>query len=120
MRVEILPLPKEALPQKVKDLAGEGYRLVQVLGISTPEGCELTYSLDKNGYLLNLRVNVARADGGVPSITGAFPAAFTYENELQDLFGLRVDGLVPDFRGEFYRKAKAAPFDTGAVAKEAK
>ena len=120
MSVDILALGKEALPQKVKDLMGEGYHLVQVLGVSAPDGFELTYSLDKNGYMVNLRVNVPRAASDVPSITGVCPAAFTYENELQDLFGLRFAGLSLDFRGQFYRKAKAAPVDTGAGDGESK
>ncbi|HXC63466.1 MAG TPA: NADH-quinone oxidoreductase subunit C, partial [bacterium] len=46
----------------------------------------------------------------LPSITGSYLAAFIYENELQDLFGVKVEGLALDFKGNFYMKAKETPF----------
>jgi ech hydrogenase subunit D len=52
----------------------------------------------------------------VPSISATYLAAFAYENELQDLFGMKVEGLVLDFKGKFYRKRHDAPFNPPACA----
>ena len=48
--------------------------------------------------------------GGLRDITGSYGAAFIYENELQDLFGVKVEGLNLDFKGHFYMKAMETPF----------
>jgi ech hydrogenase subunit D len=45
----------------------------------------------------------------LPSITGATLAAFPYENELQDLFGIEVEGLAVDYGGNFLRTGKVHP-----------
>ena len=49
----------------------------------------------------------------LPSITGSFFAAFTYENELQDLFGIKITDLALNFNGNFYKTAVKNPFATG-------
>jgi ech hydrogenase subunit D len=33
-----------------------------------------------------------------------------YENEIHDLFGVPVDGLTIDFKGNFYKTAVKYPF----------
>ena len=104
------PLDREALPGKAAELMKDGYRLVAVTCTTLADSLELTYSFDKDHSLLNLRVMVPKSDPSVPSITDSYFCAFTYENELQDLFGLKVPGLKLDFGGNFYRKAVPVPF----------
>lgn len=113
----VIMIQRENLTAKASELARLGYRIVQVLAISKPGSYELTYSFDKEGELFNLRLEVPADDPVVPSITAAFGAAFTYENELQDLFGLKVTGLGLDFKGEFYRKMVKAPFSNDGAKK---
>ena len=113
----VIMIVREGLVAKAAELARLGYRIVQVLAVSKPESCELTYSFDKEGELLNLRLEVPADDLVIPSITGVFGAAFTYENELQDLLGLKVSGLGLDFKGEFYKKMVKAPFSNDGAKK---
>jgi ech hydrogenase subunit D len=45
------------------------------------------------------------------SITSSYLCAFTYENELQDLFGLTVKDMQLNFNGNFYQTAVKTPFN---------
>lgn len=38
----------------------------------------------------------------IPSVSGLFPCAFMYENEMHDLYGLPVDGITLDYKGNWY------------------
>ena len=106
----ITTIDRSELPAKAKELAETGYRLVQICATTGEETLELTYSFDKGYSFTNFRVIVQRNDSVVPSITGAFLAAFTYENELQDLFGLTVTDLAINYNGKFYHTAIKTPF----------
>lgn len=106
----ITPTERDSLVSAVTFLRDDGWRLVHIACTLVGDQCEVTYAFDKDDKLSNLRVMVPNADPWVPSISGLLLAAFTYENELQDLFGIVVRGLVLDFKGSFYRKAKGKPF----------
>lgn len=103
------PLDRAALPARVAALAKDGWRLVQIC-CSCRDAYEVTYSFDREGRFLNLRVGFPKEDPALPSITESYFGAFSYENEMQDLFGLRLDGLKLNFHGNFYRLAKKNPF----------
>ncbi len=111
---EIVPTAK-----KCKE---EGLAFVQICAIVREASCELLYSYDdgKNaadsihGYLVDV------PDGEhVPSITSLYPAAFVFENETHDLFGVEIDDISIDFEGNFYTVAVAYPMNPRAAkAKE--
>lgn len=101
------------LLHKVKKLAHDGYRLVQI-SCTNSKFFELTYSFDKDYELVNLRINLVNDKIPVPSITPVYSAAFIYENEIHDLFGLTIEGIVPDFKGRLYRMAVKTPFNDGS------
>lgn len=111
----ITALTREELPAKAAQLKADGWRIVHVACTTLADALEITYAFDKAYTLANFRVLVPKADPVVPSISAVFLAAFAYENELQDLFGMRVDGLVLDFKGNFYRKRQPAPFNPPAA-----
>jgi hypothetical protein len=54
----------------------------------------------------------------LPSISDIYWSAFTYENEIHDLFGIRVSGLVLDFKGRFYRLKTKTPWAQAGGGKE--
>ncbi len=113
---EIIAIAREELPARAAQLAKEGWRIVHVACIVQGDQLELLYAFDRAYKLVNYRVLVPKSDPVVPSISGVYLAAFAYENELQDLFGMRVDGLVLDFKGQFYRKRHQAPFNPPTCA----
>lgn len=103
-------ITKSQLPQQAKQFLDDGYRLVQICATTLADEFEITYSFDKNYALQNVRAMVAKSDPVVPSISGVYLCAFTYENEIHDLFGITFTGLALDFKGTFYRKSAATPF----------
>ena len=104
------PITTEALVARARLMRQEGYRLVQIGATRLPEHLELTYSFDRDGQLHNLRLHVPAAEPQVPSLSEVYWCAFLYENEMHDLFGLRVVGMALDFHGTFYRTAVKFPF----------
>lgn len=100
---------QDELMATVSKMKQDGQRLVQI-SCTTLEQFEITYSFDKSYKLSNIRILVDKANPVIKSITDIYGCAFTYENELQDLFGLTVEGLKPDFKRNFYRLAVKAPF----------
>jgi ech hydrogenase subunit D len=106
----ITTIDRSELPAKASDLSSQGCRLVQICCTTGEKTLELTYSFDKEYAFSNLRVIVPRSDAVIPSITGSYLAAFTYENELQDLFGIKVTDLVINYNGKFYVTAVKHPF----------
>ena len=106
----ITTIDRSELPARASAFSSEGRRLVQICCTTGETTLELTYSFDREYAFSNLRVVVPRSDAVVPSITGSYLAAFTYENELQDLFGIKVNGLAINYNGKFYTTAITAPF----------
>jgi ech hydrogenase subunit D len=98
------------LPEKAKELFVQGYRLVQICATTGDSTLEVTYSFDRDYAFTNMRVILQKDDTVLPSITGSFLAAFTYENELQDLFGIKVTDLAINYNGNFYKMSIKTPF----------
>ena len=111
------PIEPQALVARTQELMKDGYRLVQIGGTLLGENLELNYSFDKDYRFLNLRVTVPLDGAEVPSISGVYWSAFLYENEMHDLFGLKVTGMAIDYHGTFYKTAVPFPF-RGTVVKK--
>lgn len=98
------------LPGLAAERLAQGWRLVVITALQDPNGVEISYVFEREQKLESLRVHLPMAERTLPSISGSYLAAFIYENELQDLFGVKVEGLLLDFKGNFYMKAKESPF----------
>jgi ech hydrogenase subunit D len=99
----------DALLAQAKAKQAQGCRLVQISATQLPGEVELTYSFDLDRALSNLRLSLPNGTH-LPSISGVFGCAVLYENEIHDLFGVPVDGLTIDFKGNFYKTAVKYPF----------
>jgi ech hydrogenase subunit D len=102
MREEITAVSAEALVGEVAKLKVLGYRLVTLscteLDATT---LDVLYHFDKNLDLKHLRLTVSKSEK-VPSISPVYFAALLVENEIQDFFGLRFEGLLVDYQGTLY------------------
>lgn len=106
-QIEIITV--DALLAQAKAKQTQGQRLVQISATKLPTEVELTYSFDLNRVLTNFRLSLP--DGtALPSISGVFGCAVLYENEIHDLFGVPVNGLTIDFKGNFYKTSVKYPF----------
>ena len=112
---EIIDLKKGEMLEKIRGAFDEGYRLVQI-GCTRGETFQIDYTFDKEYRFLDLRVNIPLDDPELPSITEIYGSAFAYENEIHDLFGIKVVGINVDYKGKFYRIPVKAPFSTSEAA----
>ena len=106
-QIELITI--DTLMDKVRHKRETGCRLVQISATRLPDEVELTYSFDLNSQLTNLRLSL-KGETHLPSISSIYGCAILYENEIQDLFGVAVDGLTVDFKGNFYKTAVKFPF----------
>jgi ech hydrogenase subunit D len=106
------------LLKKVSELKSSGFRLVQI-GCTFAGSIEINYSFDRDYRFINLKLYLASLDTEIPSISPIFSNAFLYENEMHDLFGIKVTGVAIDYQGNFYRLAVKYPFrrETGEQTK---
>ena len=106
----------DTLLNKVQAKHEQGHRLVQISASQLPEQVELTYSFDLDSRLTNLRLSLPGEKPHLPSVSSIYLCAVLYENEIHDLFGVQVDGLAIDFKGNFYKTSVKFPFASAKVA----
>lgn len=96
---------------RVQTLKHEGQRFVQMCAETTEAGIDLLYTFydETRDHALNLCVYGIDDDSRVPSIQGLYFAAFSYENEAHDLYGVRFVNMVLDFGGHFFNVATTEP-----------
>jgi ech hydrogenase subunit D len=116
---EIIEIEPSKLLSEVDQLRSAAWRLVQILCIGQQGGAELSYSFGTDGErglrMRSLRFTVSEGTN-VPSITALYPAAFLYENEIRDLFGVAIERIAGDWMGKVYDVAKDTPFKKVTVS----
>jgi NADH:ubiquinone oxidoreductase subunit C len=77
---------------------------------------DVFYSFDKDYALTNLKTTV-REDEEVASISNIYLAAAFAENEIAELFGVKIAGLAIDYGGHFMLSDDApdSPFGKGVI-----
>ena len=106
----ILTIEAASLRDDAKRRLAEGWRLVQACSTTLPDTFEVNYSFALPGRFEHVRVVVPRATPAMPSITPVYGAAFAYENEIHDLFGITFEGLTLSYNGAFIKTSIPAPF----------
>ena len=106
---KIIGIEPADLMGKAQKLKDEGYRLVQICATKV-DGFELSYSFDKDMDMTTLRMTIAE-DVEIMSISNIFFPAFLYENEMKDLFGVKISNIVLDFNGNLYKVAQKTPMN---------
>lgn len=97
-------IPLDKLIDTCKERKNEGYRLAQLCPKLERDGSiTLIYTFIKESEMINYKVSgIKKGVTEVPSVTELFIAAFVFENEAHDLFGVNVVGNLIDFQGKFY------------------
>ncbi len=99
--------------ERIHDFAAErkrdGWRYVQTLAVNKEDAVDIVYSFMKDGVLDNKVVRDVPRDAVIPSITDLFLEAFVFENEIHDLFGVKVSDIAIDFGGNFYQLSCKEP-----------
>ena len=102
MEDRTIPVTLETVVDVVTKIKAEGNRLVTMTCVDIDEeNVEILYHFDKDLEDRHLRMTAAKKTA-VPSISPVYFAAFLIENEIEDQFGIKFDGLVLDFGGTLY------------------
>ena len=94
----IEPITMEQFLPMVIQFKMDGWRLVQICACRLPEQYELSYSFAKGFDMRTLR------------ITQVYPCAFIQENEVAELFGVKIESMENDYHHKLYRIARDTPF----------
>jgi len=89
---------KDELLDAVREYYDAGLRFVTMTGFDRGDGFEVLYHFDENLALRHLQVKLAR-DEALPSISGVYLCAFLSENEIKELFGIKITGIAIDYNG---------------------
>ena len=110
-KYEIEEIAVDKLVSRAEELVKSGYRFSQANAAYVDDKFELSYSFSNydNYDLLNLRV-VIDTETEVKSITKAVPAAVFYENEMHELFGVKIVDIAVDYKDRLYRIKQECPF----------
>ena len=106
---EFIDLPLENLHEQAAVMKGEKWRFIQTHAVYTDDGVDLYYSFMKDGVVRNYRLKGVQKGMPVPSITDLFLAAFVFENEARELFGIDLRDIAIDFGGNMYTLAETEP-----------
>ena len=108
---EYIPLELDQLRREAAVLKADGWRFIQTHAVNTDDGVDLYYSfMDmRDFHIVNYRVAGVKKGTAVPSITDIFLAAFVFENEARELFGVDMRDIAIDFQGAMYAPAQLEP-----------
>ena len=99
----------ETLPALSERMQKDGCRFIQLLAVNTDSGIDVQYSFMKDGTINNYTIKGVKKTTVIPSITDRFIAAFVFENEIHDLFGVNISDIAIDFKGNFYALSQSEP-----------
>jgi len=111
MQEKIEMIDANELLTRTLQFSNDGYRLVQICATRYDETFELTYSFDLNSEMKSIRFIIAH-DTEIISISHVYSYSFLYENELKDLYGIRIKMISIDYEGNLYRTSIKTPFNT--------
>ena len=113
----MIPITIQTLTAEVAKQKDKGSRLVQIGCAKVGDLFELHYSFELEFRFVDLKLVT---DGKTPigSVTGIYFAAFTYENEIADLYGLHIEGNLLDFKGTFIMTSVPYPFGNPPVTRK--
>lgn len=96
---------------RVMEKKNAGLRLSQACAAFVNGKFELSYSFanDDTYEYTTLRA-VIDIDTEVPSVTAFYPFAFLYENEMKELFGVKINMINLDYHDKLYRISAETPF----------
>lgn len=106
----IIPVEASDILNKARSMKADGFRLLQICATKVSEGFEIMYSFDKDHELTNLRLTIPEEEE-VQSITGEYWGAFIYENEMHDLFGIKIINSELDYGGHFFKVSQPTPWN---------
>jgi NADH:ubiquinone oxidoreductase subunit C len=99
MIVNLTEIAVGQLVETAQKMMYEGYRFVTASCVDNGDGTfDVLYHFDKDLEIKNFRIKILK-EIEVPSISKVYFCALLVENEMKELFGLKVTDLVLDYGG---------------------
>ena len=92
--------------EKIGALQLHGYRFITMTVVDKGEEFDIFYHFDLDYEMTTLQLVLKKGET-LPSISGVCFAAVVVENEIQDLFGIKVTDLAIDYEKHFLLAADA-------------
>lgn len=105
----ITKVTKDELYDILQKKCEDGYRLAQICATAFEGYNEVAYSVAKGYDMENYKIDLP-LDEEIKSFSDIFPAAVLYENEIKELWGVKVVGMTLDYNNNFYRIEEDTPF----------
>ena len=86
-----------------------GYRLCQICATAFEGYNEIIYSVVKEYTFENYKIELP-IDDEITTISDFYPSAMLYENEMKELFGVKIKSINIDYDNKFYRIKAKTPF----------
>jgi hypothetical protein len=96
---------KAQLVSEAQDMRAHKARFATATCLDLGDHFEVIYHFefeDSAGFAKHIRVNIGKEET-LPSISGIYLCAALVENEMQDQFNMKIDGLAIDFQRRFIR-----------------
>jgi ech hydrogenase subunit D len=122
MKGEVVSVSVDTVVGESAKTKAEGYRFVTMSCVELDETMvDILYHFDRDLQLKHLRLTLPR-DTPVPSISSVYFASFLVENEIQDLFDIRFQGIAVDYNRTLYldEEVTVTPFCKYVVDKREK
>ncbi|WP_084295237.1 NADH-quinone oxidoreductase subunit C [Caldanaerobius polysaccharolyticus] len=98
--IEAKEVTVDSLIDEVRRYHDAGYRFVTTTCVDMGDVFQIYYHFDKDLKLENLKLTVDK-NTRVPSISSIYYCSILPENEMQDMFGVKFEGLAVDYGGKF-------------------
>ncbi len=96
----LVDITNDQLLSEVQKLKYDGYRFVTSTCVDNGDGTiDVIYHFDKNYEMKNLKLKVPK-DEEIDSISKIYFCSILVENEMSELFGLKVSGMAIDYGGK--------------------
>ena len=106
---ELKILAPDQITIKAHSLRNKGARLSHICSVRTKGGYDLLYSYVLGDLFKNYKVSISE-NAEIESITAIFPNAFLYENEMSELFGIKIKYIALDYKNKLYDISVETPF----------
>lgn len=106
MLEDLTVIGKNKIREESNNFKLNGYRFVAMTCDKEGDDFELTYHFDLNYKVKDLRI-IVKPEDTIISISPVFPSALLIENEYQDLYGFKFDGLLIDYKGNLLLAASS-------------
>ena len=104
----IINLNKDEIAQNVKNSFNSGLRFITITCVEILDGFEIIYSFAKKYEMNHFKISISK-DEEIESISSIYFSAMLVENELKDLFGIKVNNLAIDYDGKLLL-SEGAPY----------